>query len=116
MRQTILTKELEADICQLLLSGSNVIPACKAAGIAPSTFYLWMAQGRGEDAQQHYVEFLEAITFAKGKAQALKELAFIAAATTGKCAERTATGPNYQDLCRLLKRQYPALNQIKYHF
>jgi hypothetical protein len=66
-------------IVKYMRDGNFFETACKAAGIGPSTGFMWMAWGRGEkkygnlDAPKDpsiYVDFLEAVTHAEGEAEA----------------------------------------------
>lgn len=59
-RRTKLTKEIKAKIIQAIKTGATYDICAQFAGIAPSTFYLWMKQGR-ERKSKEKIEFLEEI-------------------------------------------------------
>lgn len=59
-RRTKLTKEITDKIIKAIKTGATYELCAQYAGIAPSTFYLWMKQGRERKSKQK-IEFLESI-------------------------------------------------------
>lgn len=66
-RKTKLKDALQETVVTLISQGVIVEDACQHVGIAPSTFYLWLARGAEGDAA--YVEFSEAVNRARSNAK-----------------------------------------------
>lgn len=66
-RRTLLTPELQAIIIDTIRLGGSDKAAFQRAGISHGTFYGWIQRGQGEDAEQPYMDFVEALTRAKGE-------------------------------------------------
>jgi hypothetical protein len=64
-RPTKLTPELQADLVRALASGAYIEAACEYVGIAPATYYGWIARANAEDAEPEFLEFLEAVKKAR---------------------------------------------------
>lgn len=64
-RPTKLTAQVQATICEALREGASLVDACHRAGVPPSTFFEWLARGRGHDrrrpATQLYVNLVTAV-------------------------------------------------------
>ena len=60
MRKSKLTKDIQNKIVQAIQSGATYELSAQYAGIATSTFYLWLKHGREQKGKKH-IEFLEAI-------------------------------------------------------
>jgi hypothetical protein len=75
-RPSKLTPSTLERIVTAVRAGSFVGPACLAAGIAPSTYYRWMALGEVEETGPHR-DFVDAIR----EAEAAAELAALAIVT-----------------------------------
>lgn len=77
-RPTKLTPEVHQRIVALMRAGNYFETACRAAGIAPSTGYLWKAWGEGRAFagqklprnRKIYTEFLDAVSRAEAEAEA----------------------------------------------
>jgi Transposase len=67
-RPTKLTPKAKERIIQSIRAGNHVEPACRAAGIAPSTFYSWLARGEREPAGI-YGAFCEELRLAEAEAE-----------------------------------------------
>ena len=65
-RRTKLTSEIQQRIIQALQTGATYDLCAQFAGIAPSTLYLWMKQGR-ERKSKDKIEFLESIKRAESR-------------------------------------------------
>ena len=65
-RRTKLTEEIQNKIIQAVQTGATYEICAQFAGIAPSTLYLWMKQGR-ERKSKAKIEFLESIKRAESK-------------------------------------------------
>jgi transposase-like protein len=80
-RRTKLTKEIQDKIIQAVKTGATYDICAQYAGIAPSTFYLWMKQGR-ERKSKDKIEFLEEIKRAESMG-AIANLTLIQRAAQG---------------------------------
>lgn len=58
-RPTKLTAERQAQVCDAIRAGVPPETAAAYGGIDESTFYRWLARGRGIDAEPLYAEFAE---------------------------------------------------------
>ena len=83
-RPTLLTAELQEEVCNHLGAGCTIRDVCDKLGFDDSTFYNWRKRGKAEiarranarvrdhtqlwDAEQPYVEFFEATTRAQASA------------------------------------------------
>jgi hypothetical protein len=67
-RRTLLTRNLQKQLCRYLSDCCTIRTACQATGIAESSFHLWIE--KGEQGQSPYKEFSEAVTRARGRAKA----------------------------------------------
>lgn len=69
-----LTPQLQKSFSTAIADGCVIRDVCRALGVSKSTYYNWLARGRAGEAR--YVDFLDAITRAKAKAnmQAVKAL------------------------------------------
>lgn len=65
-----LTPEIQAKIVEVIADGNYQEVACRVAGIAPSTFHLWISKGSGDDARKPYSDFVEAVTRAEADCEA----------------------------------------------
>jgi len=66
-RHTTLTPEVQETICKAVADGNTFLTSALAAGVAQSTFSLWMKRGEDET-EGIYVEFMEAIKEASAQA------------------------------------------------
>lgn len=66
-RQTDLTPALQAQLVKAIEDGNSLECAMEAYGFSESTGYQWLAKGRA--GQAPYVEFLHAVTRARGVAE-----------------------------------------------
>jgi hypothetical protein len=64
-RPTKLTPELQTALIKALSSGAFIEAACEYVGIAPATYYSWIAKANAENAEPEYVEFMEAVKGAR---------------------------------------------------
>ena len=64
-RPTKLTPELQADLVRALASGAYIEAACQYVGIAPQTYYGWIAKAKADDSEPEYLEFMEAVEKAR---------------------------------------------------
>jgi hypothetical protein len=71
-RRSKLTPEVQSALIAALERGCFDRTACAAAGIAPSTLYLWLAKGR-QRADGPYHALLRAVTQARAKVRAEAE-------------------------------------------
>ena len=71
-RPTLLTPELQQQICELTRAGATAEVAATVNGITAATFYGWMLKGREGD--DKYVDFFEAVTEARMRARLGAEL------------------------------------------
>ena len=69
-----LTPEVQEAVCRNLAGGCYIETACAMAGICQSTFFNW--KQRGENGEEPYLQFLEAVTRAEVQAE-LRALAII---------------------------------------
>lgn len=72
----ILDAKLQKQICTAIADGCVIRDVCRAFNISKSSYYNWMKLGRDgvtgeEDGGPNYVEFLDAVTRAKAKANNL---------------------------------------------
>jgi hypothetical protein len=67
-RPTKLTPKATDRILQGIRAGNHVEPACRSAGIAPSTYYSWLARGEREP-DGIYGEFCEQLRLAEAEAE-----------------------------------------------
>lgn len=67
-RPTKLTDKVKDRIIQSIRAGNHVEPACRSAGIAPSTYYSWLARGEREP-EGIYGAFTEELRLAEAKAE-----------------------------------------------
>jgi alpha-galactosidase/6-phospho-beta-glucosidase family protein len=93
-RKTKLTPEVQDKIVQALGVGAIHEHACQYAGIDHATFYNWLK--KGEEGRVPYVEFLDAVKGAEGKA-VVGWLAHI---------ETAARAGNWQAAAWKLERRY----------
>ena len=71
-RPTKLTPELQKRITDAIQGGVDKKVAAAMAGIAESTFYDWLDQGRKPDALPEFSEFSESIERAEAEAEVVK--------------------------------------------
>lgn len=83
-RPTKLTTETVEKITNYIKLGNDNKVAAALAGVGESTFYLWLAKAEEEDAESHYVDFLESIQQAQAAAEARAVSLVQKAATDGK--------------------------------
>lgn len=95
-RPTKLTPQVRERVEQAMRAGSYAIAACRAAGIAESTFYRWLERGEEEESGI-YREFHDAIRKAEAEAEVR------AAATVTK-----AMGSDWRAAIALLERRFPS--------
>jgi hypothetical protein len=81
-RPTKLTKGLAEKICRAIRAGNYPAVAARAAGVAESTFYRWMEQGRSA-ASGIYRDFYEEVKGAEAEAE-VRAVAVIAKAMSGE--------------------------------
>jgi transposase len=67
-RPTKLSPELEERIVRAVRAGNHVEPACRSAGIGPSTYYRWLERGERER-EGPYAEFRAAVRRAEAEAE-----------------------------------------------
>jgi hypothetical protein len=67
-RPTKLTAELQDRLIRAIRAGAHSEPAARAAGIAPSTYYRWMARGQVESTGLYH-ELHEAVRQAEAEAE-----------------------------------------------
>lgn len=67
-RPTKLDPERQERIVDAIRAGSYAEPACRAAGIAESTFYRWLQRGEAED-RGIYADFVQAVRCAEAEAE-----------------------------------------------
>ena len=68
-RQTSLTPEMQALVCQAIRSGNTARTSVAFAGIPEKTFYYWLERGReGGKANERYVQFMQAVEKARADA------------------------------------------------
>jgi hypothetical protein len=94
-RKPKLTRAVQQRVVQALRVGATDKVAAQYAGIAERTFYSWLAKGLA--GQAPYVQFVQAIEKAKGRA-AIGWLATI---------EQAANAGNWQAAAWKLERRYP---------
>ena len=98
-RNTKLTEELIDRICEALRAGNYIETACAFAGIAPATYYRWVAESEQDDASELLVEFREAVKRARADAE-VRNVALI---------QKAAQDPNkWQASAWWLERSFPA--------
>jgi len=68
-RPSKFTPEVRARIIQALQAGNYQDTACAFAGIAPATYYRWMADAELPDADKELVEFREEVIKARAEAE-----------------------------------------------
>lgn len=105
-RRRKLTTELISKLVEAIQIGCTYKHACEYAGIADSTFYGWMENGRNlreksktqkiKKTNQIYIEFLETIEKAKAK-NVIANLAII---------QRAAKDKNWQAAAWILERRH----------
>ena len=66
-RKTLLSAELQREICYLLSEGVPVGATCDTVGITQATYHAWIA--KGEEGRAPYREFVEDTTRARGQAR-----------------------------------------------
>jgi hypothetical protein len=64
-RPTLLTPEVQADICHRITRGVPAKSAARAVGISRRTFNDWLARGR--DGDERYVDFYDAVERARAE-------------------------------------------------
>jgi transposase-like protein len=68
----LLNAQLQKQICTAIADGCVIRDVCRSLNISKSSYYNWMQRGRdgetGDDVEPNYVEFLDAVTRAKAKA------------------------------------------------
>src|SRR3954452_12107974 len=67
-RPTKLTADVHSRIMQAIRAGNYAEAACRAAGIAPSTFYRWLERGEREQ-EGIYREFHDELRRAEAEAE-----------------------------------------------
>ena len=67
-RPTDCTPEKTEEVCQWLASGCYAETACGLSGISQSAYYDW--KRKGEEGEEPYAQFVEAVTRAEQKAEA----------------------------------------------
>jgi hypothetical protein len=67
-RPTKLDPERQERILDAIRAGSYAEPACRAAGIAESTYYRWLQRGEAED-RGIYADFVQAVRCAEAEAE-----------------------------------------------
>ena len=82
-RPTKLTPELQKRITDAIQGGVDKKVAAAMAGIAESTFYDWLDQGRKPDALPEFSEFSESIERAEAEAEVVKVSRISIAANNG---------------------------------
>lgn len=87
-RNTKLNKTLQNKIVKHLKTGATVADVCRHVGIAESTFYEW--QKRGNEGDEEYSEFSEAVSRAVGDAK-ITAIATLRSAMTPYEQVQTAT-------------------------
>lgn len=119
-----LTPQLRDQLCEALRIGTTVENACDYVGIAPSTYYNWMAVGRAcasgidhalkpefiED-QTSFLEFLEAVT----RALAAAQFSAVAALRNGMVAATTEE-ETVETFSEVRLRQSASGEQIPYTY
>lgn len=72
-RQTKLTPQVRAAICQRIAAGNHKNVAAVSCGVDPATFYEWIARGEGRDPDRAqtplYADFAEAVKKAEADAE-----------------------------------------------
>lgn len=66
-RPTLLTKDLQQRIYDRIIAGNYAEVAARACGISRATFYNW--KRRGEDGEQPYADFVDAVKSAEAEAE-----------------------------------------------
>lgn len=95
-RPTKLTKELTDRIVLAIQAGNYAKVAAQLCGIGESTYYAWLAEGRKEDADPLFVEFLESVEQAEAAAE-VEAVALI---------RQSARNGNTRDAQWLLERKH----------
>jgi hypothetical protein len=95
-RPTKLTPQVRDRILQGVRAGNHVEPSARAAGIAPSTYYSWLARGERE-AVGIYRVFLEEVRRAEAEAE-VHAVAILRRAMTG----------DWRAALAYLERRHPA--------
>ena len=90
-----LDQRTQEDIVSGIRNGNFIEPACRAAGVSPTTYYRWRQQGEAEEAGP-FREFLEAVREAEAAAE-LRAVAVLQAAMVDDWRAATA----------YLERRYP---------
>lgn len=119
-RRTLLNEDTQSKIVAALRAGNYFDVSCEYAGIAASTGFKWMARGRAEvarrekpsvkegskewNAEQPFVEFLQAISRASSEVQ-VKNVALIQKAAEGD--EKKAIDPDWRAAAWFLERRHP---------
>jgi transposase len=67
-RPTKLTPAVQERVLQAIRAGNYAEVACRAAGIAPSTYYRWLERGEREP-DGSYARFAEAVRLAEAEAE-----------------------------------------------
>lgn len=75
------TPEQVAALCEALRTGNHIEPSCRYVGIAPSTYYKYMALAEEPDPPAWVREFSEAVKKARAEAE-LRNVQAIAKAAT----------------------------------
>jgi transposase len=76
-RKTVLTRQLQEKICQLIRAGTYDYVAAEASGISRTTFFDWVRRGEGRSDRATapaYVQFVNAIRLAHAEARAAAEV------------------------------------------
>lgn len=63
-----LTPELQAAVCKLVERGNRVTAACQVHGVSPRTLSNW--RSRGQEGEQPFADFVQAVERAYAKAEA----------------------------------------------
>jgi hypothetical protein len=77
-----LTPELQRDICDAIRAGVRPETAATYSGIGARTYYRWMAQGRAQDAEPCFEEFVDQVELALAEWEARDVLVIGEAAKT----------------------------------
>jgi transposase len=95
-RPTKLTAQLEEKVVQAIRAGNYAEIACRAAGIAPSTFYRWLERGERETDGIHN-HFTQAVRLAEAEAE-VHAVALV----------RRAMSDDWRAALAYLERRHPA--------
>tara|TARA_Y100000310_G_C20530898_1_gene738399 strand:- start:133 stop:570 length:438 start_codon:yes stop_codon:yes gene_type:complete len=96
-RPTIRTRAIEETILSRLVTGSTRRAACAEAGISYSTLYLWLSEGKKEDAPEEHKKFNLEVEEACARA----EIRWVGA------IEAQARNGDWRAYAWLLERRFP---------